>query len=77
MSLENEIVFSNRWAWITLAQYDNVSSSLGIHSRVQWVPRAGQEMFIVLNHNFINQDEDGFRSTDSQLVVKFSYTFRF
>jgi hypothetical protein len=76
LSLENEIVFSARWAWVTLAQYDNVSDSLGVHSRLHWIPRAGREMFIVLNHDFVDQ-ADELRSTNSQLVVKFNYTFRF
>ena len=76
MTLHNEIVFSSKWAWVTLAQYDNVSNELGVHSRLHWIPRAGREMFVVLNHNFIEQDNH-FRSTDSQLVLKFNYTFRF
>ena len=76
ITLENEIVFSSRWAWVTLAQYDNVSGSLGVHSRLHWIPQAGREMFFVLNHDFV-EENDSFRSTDSQLVLKLSYTFRF
>jgi hypothetical protein len=76
ITLENEIVFSSRWAWVTLAQYDNVSGSLGVHSRLHWIPRAGRDMFFVLNHDFA-EENDSFRSTDSELVLKLNYTFRF
>lgn len=76
MTLQNEIAFSSKWAWVTLAQFDNVSNNLGIHSRLHWIPTQGRELFVVLNHNFIDQ-ENSFRSTESQLVLKFNYTFRF
>jgi hypothetical protein len=76
VTLQNEIVFSSKWAWVTLAQYDNVSNNLGIHSRLHWIPVEGREMFVVLNHNFIEEDNE-FRSTDSQFVIKLGYTFRF
>jgi hypothetical protein len=76
MTLENEIVFSSRWAWVTLAQFDNVTNNLGIHSRLHWIPQAGREMFVVLNHNFVDQDND-LISTNSELVLKLGYTFRY
>lgn len=77
-SLQNEIAFSSTLAWVTLAQYDNVSDRLGIHSRLHWVPKAGRDLFLVLNHNFLDETETGrFRSVDSEFVVKFNYTWRF
>ncbi len=47
-----------------------------MHSRLHWIPRAGRDMFFVLNHDFV-EENDSFRSTDSELVLKLSYTFRF
>ena len=76
MTLQNEIVFSSQWAWVTLAQFDNVTDNLGIHSRLHWIPKEGREMFVVLNHNFVDTDND-FRSTTSELVLKLGYTFRY
>jgi Carbohydrate family 9 binding domain-like/Domain of unknown function (DUF5916) len=64
--------------WINIVQYDNASEVLGVNSRLQWIPKAGREGFIVLNHNLEDFDKDGtFRSALSDLNVKFSYTFRF
>ncbi len=65
-------------SWENLIQYDNVSEVMGINSRLRWVPRAGQEGFIVINHGMQDFDKDDrFESLNSNLTVKFSYTFRF
>jgi Carbohydrate family 9 binding domain-like/Domain of unknown function (DUF5916) len=78
IQLRAEYVFSLRLSWSNLIQYDNVSEVLGFNSRLRWVPRPGQEGFIVLNHNLQDVDKDGnFQSQLSDLSVKFSYTFRF
>jgi hypothetical protein len=72
------VVFSTNLAWITLMQYDNLSEQLGINTRLHWIPKAGQEGFIVLNHNVEDTDKDGsFRSAVADASVKFKYTFRF
>jgi len=78
LGLTTEIAFSSTWFWVNLLQYDNVSEQLGINSRLQWIPRAGQEGFLVLNHNLQDFDKDNsFRSASADLSLKFSYTFRF
>jgi hypothetical protein len=72
------IAFSPTLSWVNLLQFDNVSNVLGINSRLHWIPKAGQEGFIVLNHNLQDIDKDGvFHSSLSDLNVKFNYTFRF
>ena len=59
-------------------QYDNVSEIVGINTRLQWIPEAGQEGFIVLNYNMEDEDKDNkFRSLNADLSIKFTYTFRF
>ena len=64
--------------WINLVQYDNNSEILGVNSRLHWIPKAGREGFIVLNHNVQDFDKNNsFHSALSDLNVKFSYTFRF
>jgi hypothetical protein len=73
-----EVAIRLNLTWINLVQYDNNSEILGVNSRLQWVPRAGQEGFIVLNHNVQDFDKDNtFHSELSDFNVKFSYTFRF
>ncbi len=73
-----EAAFSSTLSWVNLIQYDNVSESIGVNSRLHWVPQAGREGFVVLNHNLEDPDGDNeFHSTFSEATVKFGYTFRF
>jgi hypothetical protein len=77
-SVNSQVAFSPNLYWISLIQYDNVSEEIGINTRLQWVPRAGQEAFIVLNHNMQDFDQDNrFNTAFSELSLKFRYTFRF
>ncbi|NNC65462.1 MAG: hypothetical protein HKN84_11805, partial [Gammaproteobacteria bacterium] len=78
LSWTTEYAFSSTLFWVNLLQYDNGSEEIGINSRLQWIPRAGQEGFIVLNHNLQDFDKDNtFNSQRADLSMKFSYTFRF
>ena len=73
-----DVMFNAEWSWVTLVQYDNVSDSIAAHSRIRYIPQAGREMFIVFNHNLLEETQDGsFRSTRADGTVKFNYTFRF
>jgi len=77
-SVSTQVAFSSTMYWINLIQYDNLSEEIGINTRLQWIPRAGQEGFIVLNYNLQDKDKNNrFESTLSDLSVKFKYTFRF
>jgi hypothetical protein len=73
-----ETIFSSKVSWINLIQYDNMSETVGINSRLHWVPQAGREGFLVLNHNLNDFDHDNvFRSSFSEITLKYGYTFRF
>ena len=50
MRFTTETNFSSNLSWINLVQYDNVSEVLGINTRLSWIPAAGQQGLIVLNH---------------------------
>ena len=77
-SLNTQVAFSTSLAWVTLIQYDNVSEELGVNTRLHWIPKAGQEGFIVLNHNLEDKDKNAsFNSAVAEMSVKFTYTFRF
>jgi Carbohydrate family 9 binding domain-like/Domain of unknown function (DUF5916) len=77
-SLRAQVVFSSTLSWVNLIQYDNVSETMGINSRLHWIPAAGREGFIVLNHSLEDRDKDGsFHSTNADITIKFSYTWRF
>ena len=60
-------------------QFDNVSSRLGVNSRLRYIPRAGQEGYFVLNHGKLRDVEDHSRFTTEfdEFAMKASYTFRF
>ena len=77
-SVNTQVAFSSTLYWITLAQYDNISEEVGINTRLQWIPRAGQEGFIVLNYNMQDLDRNNtFNTAFSDISIKFRYTFRF
>jgi hypothetical protein len=78
--LSLETIFSARWSWVNLLQYDNVSRTIGVNSRLHWIPEAGREAFLVLNHNLRDDPldpEDDFHTAASEVTLKYSYTFRF
>ncbi len=77
--LNARYAFNVEWSWVNLLQYDNRSSSLGLNSRLRWNPRAGENLYLVINYNF-DSSVGAFRelnSTDSEIVVKYSRNFRF
>jgi hypothetical protein len=77
-TLRAELVFSSTLSWVNLVQYDNVSESLGVNSRLHWIPQAGREGFIVLNRNLADRDrDDRFTPVTADAAVKFNYTWRF
>jgi hypothetical protein len=72
------VAFSSTLSWATRIQYDNVSELMGVNMRLHWIPEAGREAFLVLNHTLEDFDLDNrFASTLSEAAIKLSYTFRF
>ncbi len=62
-----------------LVQFDNESKNLGWQSRVRWILRPGNEVFIVFNQGWLQDERAGFhfRTTATRLAGKMQYTFRF
>ena len=76
--LTTELTFSPTLSWVTLLQYDNDSEILGVNSRLHWIPTAGREGFIVINHDLQDIDKDNrFNSALADTTIKFNYTFRY
>ena len=76
--LTTDVNFSSTLYWVSLIQYDNVSEVIGVNTRLNWIPKAGQEGLIVLNHSLQDRDrDDAFRSELLDISVKLNYTFRF
>ncbi|MCP4302104.1 MAG: carbohydrate binding family 9 domain-containing protein [Gammaproteobacteria bacterium] len=76
-SLRTDFAFNSRWSWSNLLQYDNTAELFGINSRLRFVPEAGKEMIVVLNHGAAVDPANHFTSIASDLNLKVSYTFRY
>ncbi len=74
--LRTQFSFTPELSWNTFVQWDNDSESIGIQSRLRWIPTPLQEIFLVFNETF---DEDGSSVVPlfEELSFKISYTFRF
>ncbi len=72
-SVSPSLSFSN------LVQFDNESQNLGWQSRVRWILRPGNDLFLVFSQGWQQDARGGFRFSpaDTKLSTKFQYTFRF
>ena len=73
---EVAIFFTPDISWSTLVQYDNVSDSIGLNSRLHWIIEDGREVFLVLNQGVDIIDGELKRGV-TQPIVKLAWTFRF
>jgi len=67
-------------SFISLAnfvQYDSESENIGLQSRFRWILKPGNELFVVLNHAWQENELDRFESAQTRFRVKLNYTFRF
>ncbi len=69
------LFFTPNISWVTLVQYDTVSDSIGVNSRLRWIIEDGREFFLVLNQGFETRDE--VRPTRTAPLAKLQWTFRF
>jgi hypothetical protein len=73
-----DFVMSAKLSWVNLIQYDNASNTTGINSRLHWIPEAGRELFVVLNHNLEDFDADSrFHSNTADVTIKYRHTLRY
>ncbi len=68
--------FTPDLVWFNLAQYDNISESIGINSRLQWEYKPGAKMFFVINQGYIDE-MTGLVMKDFEIVAKVGALFRF
>ena len=59
-----------------LIQYDDISNSIGVNSRLQWEYKPGAKMFFVLNQGYVDE-MTGFVIKDLEVVAKLGGLFRF
>jgi hypothetical protein len=81
VTFRTDVAFSSKLSWVTRVQYDNATDQAGVNMRLHWIPEAGREAYLVLNHNllrdFDRNFDDRFHSDISEAVIKYGYTFRF
>jgi hypothetical protein len=76
-SLAGNVAFNVNWAWLNVAQYDNISRRLGVNSRLRWLPAAGQAAYLVVNYDWREDLNGNFQPFFAETTLKFNYTFRF
>lgn len=74
-SLRTNIKFTPNIGWRTLAQYDNLSESFAVNSRLHWILKPGSEIFLVMNQGA--DLEDGWKSTTHESKIKVAWTLRY
>jgi hypothetical protein len=67
--------FSPNLSLASYVQYDNVSDSVGMNSRLRWTFRPEADLFVVYNHN-VRSLVDRWQLDSNQLVVKAQYAWR-
>lgn len=74
--LRTLLSFSADLSWNTFVQWDNVSETVGINSRIRWLPTPGQEVFLVFNET-LDENRDSVIPLYQQVAFKIAYTIRF
>jgi hypothetical protein len=75
-SLRANVLFTPDLALTTLAQYDNVSRSLGVNVRLRWEVQPGNTLFLVFNQGY-DADSRHLVPRASEAAAKAAWTFRF
>ncbi len=70
LRIRTDVALSTDWAWITTAQYDNQSDVLGVNSRLQWIPKAGTEFYIIYNGGWIGEGLRGFQTVGRSATIR-------
>lgn len=68
--------FSPNLIWNITNQWDNDSDEFGVNSRIRWIIKPGQDLFIVFNSG-VDTSNGRWRPTNTELSTKLAWTFRF
>jgi hypothetical protein len=71
------LFFTPKTSLTNFVQYDTDSRNVGLQSRLRWILKAGQEMYVVFNHQWQEDAFDRFRTLSSDFRAKVNYTVRF
>ena len=67
---------SRKWSWNTLIQYDNLTEEVGLNSRLRYIVKPGNDLYVVFNKGFVSRD-GRLQSYSTEAVAKFGWTVRF
>ncbi|MCE2389960.1 MAG: carbohydrate binding family 9 domain-containing protein [Proteobacteria bacterium] len=71
-----DLRFTPEIAWTNTLQYDNLSDSIGLHSRLRWEITPGREFYLVFDQNY-RVDIRSVVPASTQLSAKLGWTFRY
>ena len=74
--LQSDIAMDTSWSLSALIQYDNAARFLGGSLRLRYRPRDEQEMLLVVNSAFDVEPGSRIVRTESEALLKLSYTLR-
>ena len=57
-------------------QYDTISRIFGVNARIHWIFSPLGEVFLVINHNTLDDINQGWMLQNQQIVLKVRYNFR-
>ncbi len=78
-ALRLDYAFSPFFNVANFLQYDNESRNLGLQSRLRWIIKPGNDLFLVFNQGWEQEEFRGikFRAAGTRVTGKIQYTFRF
>ena len=74
---EETILKNFLYSFTTNLQYDNASKGIGLNNRLRWIITPGSDLFLVYNHNWLEDPLGRFETINQAGIVKLSYTHRF
>ena len=61
----------------TFAQYERESDEFGVNARLRWTFDPLGDLFVIYNHNSMDEGPLGWRTQAARLSVKLQYAFRY
>jgi hypothetical protein len=78
ISLDVNLAMNAFWAWTNNIQYDNVSDSAGLFSRLKYEPQAGEVYQLIVSRSYEVEGElSRFNTQTQEIALKGVYTIRF
>jgi hypothetical protein len=74
--LKFNVAFNTAVSWVNTLQYDNLTDTMGLNSRLRWEVTPGRDFFFVVNHGWISAPDD-VEPITLQLIAKVGWTFRY